>query len=48
MKNSVALLIAARAELATHDVRDVIVGNLCRTFGIGTDDAMAAVVAVHY
>ena len=46
MKRSVALLLAAQAELATHDnERDVIVSNLCRTFDIGTDDALAAVVA---
>jgi hypothetical protein len=45
MKNSVALLIAARAELAVHDDHDVIVSNLCRTFDIGTDDAQGAVVA---
>jgi hypothetical protein len=45
MKESVALLIAARAELATEDDHDVIVSNLCRTFDIGTDDAQGAVVA---
>ncbi len=45
MKNSVALLSAARAELAVHDDNDSIVTNLCQTFGVGTDDALAAVIA---
>ena len=45
MKNSVALLIAARAELAVHEEEHLIVANLCRTFGVGTGDALAAVVA---
>jgi hypothetical protein len=45
MKNSVALLIAARTELAVHDDHDTIVTNLCRTFNIGADDAIAAIAA---
>jgi hypothetical protein len=45
MKNSVALLIAARTQLAVHDNRDEIVSNLCRTFDIGTDDALAIIAA---
>ncbi|MGO9876596.1 MAG: hypothetical protein ACLPVY_22710 [Acidimicrobiia bacterium] len=45
MKNSVALLIAARAELAVRDNRDVIVSNLCRTFDVGPDDALAVIAA---
>jgi hypothetical protein len=45
VKNSVALLLAARAELAHVDDRDVVVSNLCRTFHIGADDALAVVAA---
>ena len=45
MKDSVALLIAARAELAAEPDHDVIVSNLCRTFHIGADDAQGAIVA---
>jgi len=33
VKNSVALLIAARTELAVHDDREVVVSNLCQGFG---------------
>jgi hypothetical protein len=45
MQNSVALLMAARAELVSHDDRDAIVTNLCRIFAIGREDASAALVA---
>jgi hypothetical protein len=45
MKNSVALLIAARTELVVHDDRDVMVANLCRTFDIRPDDALAVIAA---
>jgi hypothetical protein len=45
MKESVALLIAARTELAVHDDHATIVTNLCRTFDIGADDALAAIAA---
>jgi hypothetical protein len=45
MMDSLALLLAARAELVTNDDRDLIVTNLCRMFDIAADDALAAVIA---
>ena len=44
VKDSVALLVVARALVAQHD-DDEVVSRLCCTFGIGADDANGAVVA---
>ena len=45
MKESVALLVAARAELATHDDHEVVVSILCRRFDVTAEDAQGAVLA---
>jgi hypothetical protein len=45
MHDSVTLLLAAKAHLATGTDDDAVVTDLCKKFGIEPDDALAAVVA---